>query len=377
MGMADEPKIGPLSGQAGARVGRADVLPDGVARAAVPALDAVAARRRLPRSQPLDRRAGEPVARQLERPQPRRAGLPQPHQVDRSGRAVVVISHQRHRAALARPPNAMLRVRAAPDHIPEVRVLPGPAREAPAANTRCSSTRASSTPGDVGVRLRRAPCVRRPAGPPAEEPHHGDRSRLLPLHRQHARVVRAPAPRSPTLQVKSRGRARPECRVHAIAAAARDLPFRTNGEASPRLSLNAVSSREQPASAPGASPTSGARATAVVKLTTMPSASPVTAPTAIAAQMLTRGQSCQQIRRGRLMLCAERGSDAPSALMNATRPALLSMRPAPPARLQPSSWSDGQLRSPSGSGCGTLRGTGGGLSTYGRVTGPALAGVPS
>jgi hypothetical protein len=29
-----------------------------------------------------------------------------------------------------------------------------------------------------------------------------------------------------------------------------------------------------------------------------------------------------------------------------------------------------------GSGCGTLCGGAGGLSTYGRVTGPALAGVP-
>jgi hypothetical protein len=76
MRVADEPKLGALSGEAGARVGRADVLPDGVARAAVPALDAVATRRRLARSQPLEVRAGQPLARQLERPQPRRVGLP-------------------------------------------------------------------------------------------------------------------------------------------------------------------------------------------------------------------------------------------------------------------------------------------------------------
>jgi hypothetical protein len=62
----------------------------------------------------------------------------------------------------------------------------------------------------------------------------------------------------------------------------------------------------------------------------------------------------------------------------ATRPALPS-NATQRRRLvsSPSSWSGGQFRSPSGSGCGTLRGGAGGLSTYGRVTGPALAGVPS
>jgi hypothetical protein len=70
-----------------------------------------------------------------------------------------------------------------------------------------------------------------------------------------------------------------------------------------------------------------------------------------------------------LAQCANRGSDARSAPINAPQGRRLVSGP--------SSWSGGQLRSPSGSGCGTLRGGAGGLSTYGRVTGPALAGVPS
>ena len=49
----------------------------------------------------------------------------------------------------------------------------------------------------------------------------------------------------------------------------------------------------QPPSAPTTSPTSGARGTSVIKLTTMPSASPVTAPIAIAAPGLTRASLCR------------------------------------------------------------------------------------
>jgi hypothetical protein len=117
--MADQPNRGPLAGEAGARVGRSDVLPDRVARAAMPALHALAARRRLARSEPLDVRPRQPLAGELDRPHPGRPRLPEPRTIDRPGRAVVVIAKQRQRAALARPSHDPVGVRAAPNHVPE------------------------------------------------------------------------------------------------------------------------------------------------------------------------------------------------------------------------------------------------------------------
>ena len=55
-----------LDGEAGRRVGSADVLVDGVARAAMPALHAVAAGRGLACSQPVDVGARQPLGRQLD-----------------------------------------------------------------------------------------------------------------------------------------------------------------------------------------------------------------------------------------------------------------------------------------------------------------------
>src|SRR5215218_5630647 len=73
--VADQPERGALHGQAGARVGCADVLMDGVAGTAVPALDLPAARRGPARAHPLDLGVAEPFPRELDRARRGRPGL--------------------------------------------------------------------------------------------------------------------------------------------------------------------------------------------------------------------------------------------------------------------------------------------------------------
>src|SRR5439155_1605167 len=93
MRVADQSQLGALDGQTRARVGGSDELPDRVARAGVPALDAVAARGRFPRAQPLDVCAGEPPAGQLDRPERGRSWLCEPGGLDGFGALAVLDLH--------------------------------------------------------------------------------------------------------------------------------------------------------------------------------------------------------------------------------------------------------------------------------------------
>ena len=119
VGVADQPEPGALDREAGSRVRRADVLVHGVARTAVPALHVAAARRGLARAHPLHVGVAQPLARELDRPHGRRARLAEPGGLGRSRRAVVVVAHQRHGAALARASHHVLGIRTPADHVPE------------------------------------------------------------------------------------------------------------------------------------------------------------------------------------------------------------------------------------------------------------------
>ena len=138
--MADDTERCALGGEAGRGVGGADELPDGVARAAVPALDAVAPRRRLARAQPRDGLGREPLARQFDRAHSGGARFAEPVEVDRSGRAVVVVPDERDGAAVAGQRDRALGVRAAADHVAERPQLRG--AEAAAARITASSASA-------------------------------------------------------------------------------------------------------------------------------------------------------------------------------------------------------------------------------------------
>ena len=117
--VADQPQFGTLDREAGGRVRCADVLVHGVARAAVPALHLAAACRGLARAHPLHVGAAQPFAGELDRAHRGRARLAEPGGLGRSGRAVVVVAHQRHGAALARARHHMLGVRPPADHVPQ------------------------------------------------------------------------------------------------------------------------------------------------------------------------------------------------------------------------------------------------------------------
>jgi hypothetical protein len=100
---------------------------------------------------------------------------------------------------------------------------------------------------------------------------------------------------SPWAGSRFSSRSSASARMHCDAEGARPRARRLRRWRQKARSYVPSRRESQPPSPPRISPTSGARGSSVVKLTTMPSASPSTAPTAIAAPMLMRAS----LRRGR------------------------------------------------------------------------------